>query len=88
MIKKIKALNRLEFEAAQSNEAVYGTYKGLYVYMELGREQEYREHPKDDPNTSYKLFRQCDIEYSETSDQSKNGDYQYKDTQVDVILYW
>jgi hypothetical protein len=56
--------------------------------VELGREQEYREHPKDDPNTSYKLFRQCDIEYSATSEQSENGDYQYKDTQFDVILYW
>jgi hypothetical protein len=87
-MKRIKALNRLEFEAAKTHEAVYGKYKGLYVYIELGVEEEYKEHPNDDSNTEYRLFRGCNIEYSETEEQSEQGIYQYKDTKIDVVLYW
>jgi hypothetical protein len=88
MIKRIKALNELEFESAKSGEAVYGKYKGLFVYIELGMEGEYQEKPQDDPKTQYRFFRQCKVEYSTTEEESEQGIYQYNETDVDLILYW
>ncbi len=87
-MKRIKALNKLEFDSSESYGTVYGQYKRLYVYIELGQETEYREHPKDDPKTKYRRFINCTVEYSESEDQAEQGIYQYKDTDVDVILYW
>ncbi|WP_013324619.1 hypothetical protein [Gloeothece verrucosa] len=81
-------LNKLEFEAAKTNEEVYGKYKGVYLYIKLGTEEEYKENPKDDPKTEYKFFRGCTIEYSETEEQAEQGIYQYKDTNVNIKLYW
>ncbi|MGK7898136.1 MAG: hypothetical protein AB4372_32090 [Xenococcus sp. (in: cyanobacteria)] len=88
MIKRIKALIKSEFDAAKPYGDVYGSYKGLYVYIILGREETYRENPKDDPKTEYRLFRSCDIDYSETEEQSEQGIYQYSEKRVDIILYW
>jgi hypothetical protein len=87
-MKRIRALNQLEFAAASSNECIYGKYRGMYVYIELGTEGEYISHPKDDPKTEYRLFRGCNVEYSETEEQSEQGIYQYKEVGVDVIVYW
>ena len=58
-MKRIKALNKVEFEQACSNGEVYGQYRGLYVYIELGQEQAYRESIQDNPKTDYRLFRGC-----------------------------
>lgn len=68
MLKRIRALNELEFEEAKANEAVYGKYRELYVYVTLGSENIYLEHPTDNPKTQYRLFKKCTIEYSETED--------------------
>jgi hypothetical protein len=87
-MKRIRALNELEFAAASSGESIYGKYKGMYAYIELGIEEEYREHPKDEPKTTYRLFRNCNVEYSETEEQSEQGVYQYKDVGVSIIVYW
>jgi hypothetical protein len=87
-MRKIKAINIREFKQACSNGEVYGKYRKLYVYIELGIEQDYREHPSDNPKTEYRLFRGCSIEYSETQSQSEEGIYQYSENDVDVILYW
>lgn len=87
MIKRIQALDELEFEAAKSNECIYGKYRKLYVYIKLGTEQEYIEHPNDDPKTKYKFFKNCIIEYSQTLEQCEQGIFQYDDT-ANVILYW
>ncbi|NJM76240.1 MAG: hypothetical protein HC852_11185 [Acaryochloridaceae cyanobacterium RU_4_10] len=41
-------VSALEFEAAESNGAVFGTLRGrhdVYVYVELGQEKEYIERP-------------------------------------------
>ncbi len=88
MIKRIKALSKSEFDEAQPYGDVFGSYKGLYVYVNLGREDNYQEKPKDDPKTEYRLFRSCEIEYSETEEQSEQGIYQYSEKSVDIILYW
>ncbi len=86
--KRIKVLNQDEFEAATSNEAVYGKYKGLFAYIELGTEGKYRECPKDDTKTQYRFFRNCNVEYSETEEQSESGLYQYKEEGISVVIYW
>lgn len=62
MIKRIQALDELEFEVAKSNECIYGKYRQLYIYIKLRTEQEYIERPNDDLKTRYKLFRNCTIE--------------------------
>lgn len=87
-MRRIKAVNKREFEQACSNGEVYGQFRELYVYIELGEEREYRENPKDDPSTEYRLFRGCYIEYSQTQPQSEEGIYQFSENNVDVILYW
>ncbi len=87
-LKRIKALDRLEFEDATSNEGFYGKYKGMFAYVQLGTEREYQEQPGDDPKTQYRFFKNCDVEYSETEDQLESGIYQYKDERVNVVIYW
>lgn len=88
MIKRIKALNELEFDSAKSGEPVYGKYKKLFVYIELGKEEECRGNPQDNQKTQYRLFRRCKVEYSKTEEESEQGIYQYDETNIDVILYW
>lgn len=87
MVKRIKALNINEFEAATSDGAVYGKYLALYVYVELGRKGAYRESPKDDPNTRYQLFRNCAVFYARTQEQIRNEEYEY-DTQEDILIVY
>jgi len=87
MVKRIRSLNRREFEAATSDEAVYGKYLGVYVYVELGREDMYQESPKDDPSKSYRLFRNCTAFYARTLEQLRNGDYEY-DTQENILIVY
>ncbi|MFP5274524.1 hypothetical protein [Coleofasciculus sp.] len=88
LTKRIKALNPLEFKEAISNEDFYGKYKGMFVYVKLGNEEEYREQPGDNSNTQYRFFRNCIVEYSETEAQSESGIYQYEDKGVNVVIYW
>lgn len=88
MVKRIKALNISEFEAATSDGAVYGKYLGLYVYVELGREGVYGESPKDDPNTMYQLFRNCTVFYARTIEQIRNEEYEYDTTEDILIVYY
>lgn len=88
MVKRIKALNINEFEAATSDGAVYGKYLGIYVYVELGKEGLYRESPKDDPNTRYQLFRNCTVLYARTIEQLRNEEYEYDTTEDILIVYY
>ncbi|MBV8884512.1 MAG: hypothetical protein JO235_11025 [Chroococcidiopsidaceae cyanobacterium CP_BM_RX_35] len=73
MVKRIRASNQQEFNAATSEGAVYGKYLGVYVYVELGKEEIYRGSLKDDPNTQYKLFRNCRVFYTETLEDLRAG---------------
>lgn len=87
-MKRIKALNKQEFEQSCSDGTVYGQYLGLMVYLELGEETEYREHPKDDPKTDYRKFNNCYIEYAETLQELEEGNPKATDDKNIVILYW
>ncbi len=87
MVKRIRAINRWEFEKAASDGAVYGKYLGVYVYAELGREDKYRENSKDDPSTRYRLFRNCTAFYARTLEQLRNEDYEY-DTQENILIVY
>jgi len=87
MVKRIRAINRREFEAATTEGAVYGKYLGVYVYVELGREDRYRESPKDDPSASYRLFRNCTAFYARSLEQLRNGDFEY-DTQESILIVY
>lgn len=88
VIKRVKALNKIEFEQSCSNGSVYGKYKGLFVYIELGIEQDYREHPLDNPKTEYKLFKNCYIEYAQTIEELETGEPKAVDSNINVVLYW
>ena len=87
---RIKA-TRKEFEAACTNGCVYGEIRGtrgLYVYIELGREEEYLPSPKDDPMTEYRVFNGCDVFFAKTEEQLKTGDFEAEElSSVTVIIY-
>jgi hypothetical protein len=87
-MKKIKTLSKREFQESCSGGKVYGQYLGLIVYLVLGKETEYREHPKDDPKTEYRKFDNCYIEYAETLQELEEGSPKATDDKVTVILYW
>jgi len=91
MALRIKA-SREEFEAACTNGCVYGEIRGkrgLYVYAELGREQEYVRSNNDDPTTEYRLFKGCDVYFAKTRDQLANGEFEAEDLpNVTVIIYY
>jgi len=88
MEKKIKALNQEEFNAACTRGSVYGKYRGTFVYVELGEEEEYRERPHDDPKTNYRFFRNCKVEYSDTIEECQQGTSQLVDQNVNVVLIY
>ena len=88
MEKRIRALNQEEFTAACPNGSVYGKYRGVFVYVELGKEEEYRERPNDDLKTNYRFFRNCKVEYSDTIDECQQGISQFIDRNVNVILMY
>lgn len=88
MIKRIKALNKKEFKNAFSNSEVYGQYLELMVYIELGEQGEYKEHPKDDSKTEYKIFFDCYIEYALTLQELEDENPKATEEKVTVILYW
>ena len=88
MIKEVKALTKEEFNAACTNGSVYGKVKGVFVYVELGKEEEYKERQNDNPKTDYRFFRNCVIEYSETIEQCEQGFSQLVDQNVNVILFY
>lgn len=87
MVKRTRALNKQEFEAATSDGAVYGKYLKVYAYIELGQEGRYQESSRDDQNTRYRLFKNCTAFYTTTLEQLKSGDFEY-DTQEDVLIVY
>lgn len=88
MIKRIRALNRREFEAAISDGAVYGKYLQVYVYAELGKEGIYRESPLDDPNTEHRLFRNCRVFYTETLEDLRAGVFVHESDEPMLIVFY
>ncbi len=65
-------VEREDFDLVFSNGWVDGLVqgrRGLWVYVELGTEQEYIKRPSDDPRTEYRLFRGCDVFFAESREQ-------------------
>ena len=87
MSKRIRALNRQEFEAAASDGAVYGKYLDVHVYVELGVEGNYRESAKDNSNTQYWLFR-CTIFYAASREDLDAGIFVHETQENVVIVYY
>lgn len=90
MILRVKA-TLSEFNAACSNGCVYGQIlgkQGMYVYAELGKEREYRSIPSDDPNTEYRIFRDCNIYFAKTPEQLQSGNLEAEYLAgVGVVIY-
>jgi hypothetical protein len=85
-MKRIKA-DLLEFAQAQANGSVYGKWNQLYVYAELGQEVSYTPRPNDDPNTEYKMFRNCELSYTDTEEKLDNALFGATTTEELLIIY-
>ena len=90
MLLRIK-VSRTEFQAACSDGWVDGQLQGrqgLYVYAELGQEQEYITRPNDDPKTSYRIFQGCAAYFARSQEQLDNGNYESENlANATVIIY-
>lgn len=89
MVLRIK-VSRLDFQDACTDGWVDGLLQGkqgMYIYAELGKEQDYIPSAKDDPKTSYKLFQNCAVYLSKSQEQLEIGDYEANFPNVTVIIY-
>lgn len=89
MVLRIKVI-REDFDAAESNGWVDGQIQGregLWVYVELGKEQEYIHRPSDNPKTEYRMFRECSVFFANSQQQLELGDYLAEESNVTVIVY-
>ena len=62
--------------------------RGLWVYVELGSEEEYIPKPNDNPKTEYRLFRFCDVYFAKTKESLEAGEFESDERGVTVIIYW
>ncbi len=89
MVLRVK-VTREDFESASSNGWIDGLLQGrkdVWVYVELGIEQEYIPSPNDNPRTEYRLFRACDAFFAESQEQLGTLNYDAELLNVTVILY-
>lgn len=89
MILRIKTL-REEFDSAVSGGYVYGEIirkKPFPVYADLGTEKPYEPSTNDDPNTEYRIFRNCSVYIAETEEKLDRGEYVSSTKDTTVILY-
>jgi hypothetical protein len=89
MVLRIK-VTRADFESATSDGWVDGLVQGrkdVWVYVELGTEQEYIPSPSDNPRTEYRLFRGCDTFFAESQEKLEALNYDGELYNVTVILY-
>ncbi|MBW4670744.1 MAG: hypothetical protein KME60_25805 [Cyanomargarita calcarea GSE-NOS-MK-12-04C] len=79
-----------DFESASEDGWIDGLLQGrreIWVYVELGTEQEYISSPNDDPRTEYRLFWGCDAFFAKTQERLEAQDYEAEQYNVTVILY-
>ncbi len=89
MLLRIK-VSRLDFQAACSDGWVDGQWqgkKGMYVYSELGLEQDYISGVNDDPKTSYRIFQNCAVFIAKSQEQLESEEYEANFPSVTVIIY-
>ena len=80
---------REEFNSAANQGYVYGEIKrqkSFPVYVELGFEENYNPSPQDDPNTEYRIFRNCNVYIGENEEKLDQGIFIQK-TSSTVIIY-
>lgn len=83
-------VTREDFESASSDGWVDGLVQGrkdVWVYVELGTEQEYIPSSNDNPRTEYRLFRGCDTFFADSQEQLEALNYDGQILNVAVILY-
>jgi hypothetical protein len=83
-------VTRDEFALAESNGWVDGLYQGkqgIYVYVELGQEEEYIPRSSDDLRTEYRAFRNCNIFFAASREQLDAADFSGEKLNVTVIIY-
>jgi hypothetical protein len=90
MALRIRA-TQAEFAAARANGCVYGEIRGkrgLYVYAELGAEQEYIPSSNDDLMTEYRILTGCDVYFARSREQLANGEFEAEELpNITVIIY-
>jgi len=92
---RIRALDRDEFEAAESSGYAYGTYSRyvddklttFYVFIDLGREVSYKDRPTDDPTTNYRKFIDSTVRAASSPEQLDRRKYLFILSEIDVIIY-
>jgi hypothetical protein len=93
---RIKASNQLEFDGAESEGYVYGTFskyvqnewKEFYVFAWLGQQISYQESSNDDLNASYKMFSDCTIRVALTAEKLDAEEFLVEDSSINLIIYW
>jgi hypothetical protein len=83
-------VEREDFDSVSSNGWVDGLVqgrRGMWVYVELGTEQEYIPSPNDDPRTEYRLFRGCDVFLAKSQERLEALYYEAREFNITVILY-
>lgn len=88
MVKRVRAASLPEFQLAASDGAVYGKYRNIDVYVELGQEGEYRQSDREEQNAQHQLFRNCIIYYAESEEAADNGIFVQQTFESIVIVYW
>lgn len=88
MVKRVLAASLAEFELAVSDGAVYGKYRNIDVYVELGQEGEYTVSDREDQKAQHKLFRNCTIHYAESESACDNGIFVHQTFESTLIVYW
>lgn len=88
---RVKASCDEEFDEACSGGAVFGkvvTRRPIYfVYVELGKEGDYRRTPKDDQETDYKIFYNCNAFFSVSQENLDREIYEDTSFGLTVIVY-
>ena len=83
-------VEREDFDSVSSNGWVDGLVqgrRGMWVYVELGYEQEYIPSPNDDPRTEYRIFTLCDVFLAKSQERLEAEDYEAREFNITVILY-
>jgi hypothetical protein len=92
---RIKALDRLEFDGAESDGYVYGTlskyannrWQTFYVFAWLGTLVDYQTTLKDDPNASYKKFVNCTVRVATTQEKLDAENFIAEESGLTIVIY-
>lgn len=92
---KVKPLDELYFDEAESNGHVYGTFhkyvRGkwtkFFLFAWLGKKVNYRG-PVSCDSTRHKKFINCTVRVAFTQELLDAEKFEAEETEVTIILYW